>query len=89
MPTPDPAAILDWYAAHQRDLPWRRPGATPWAILVSEVMLQQTPVSRVLPVYAAWLARWPARPRWPRRPRVTRSGSGGGWAIHAGRSGCT
>ncbi|MGP7998271.1 MAG: A/G-specific adenine glycosylase [Streptosporangiaceae bacterium] len=60
MPTPDPAAILDWYAAHQRDLPWRRPGATPWAILVSEVMLQQTPVSRVLPVYAAWLARWPA-----------------------------
>jgi A/G-specific adenine glycosylase len=57
--TPDAAAILDWYAAHQRDLPWRRPDATPWAVLVSEVMLQQTPVARVLPAYAAWLARWP------------------------------
>ncbi len=51
--------ILDWYAVHQRDLPWRRPAATPWAILVSEIMLQQTPVSRVLPVYDAWLTRWP------------------------------
>jgi len=60
MATPDAAAILRWYAAHQRDLPWRRPDATPWAVLVSEVMLQQTPVSRVLPVYTAWLARWPA-----------------------------
>ena len=59
MPTPHSAAILDWYAAHQRDLPWRRADATPWAILVSEVMLQQTPVTRVLPVYAVWLARWP------------------------------
>ena len=47
MPTPNPTAILDWYAAHQRDLPWRRADATPWAILVSEVMLQQTPVARV------------------------------------------
>ncbi len=56
---PDPGAVLDWYAAHQRDLPWRRPEATPWAVLVSEIMLQQTPVARVLPVYAAWLARWP------------------------------
>ena len=59
MPTPNPTAILDWYAAHQRDLPWRRADATPWAILVSEVMLQQTPVARVRPAYAAWLARWP------------------------------
>src|ERR1700722_5209618 len=58
--TPDAVAILDWYAAHQRDLPWRRPDATPWAVLVSEVMLQQTPVARVLPVYEAWLARGPA-----------------------------
>lgn len=59
MPTSHAAAILDWYDAHQRDLPWRRADATPWAILVSEVMLQQTPVTRVLPVYAAWLAHWP------------------------------
>ena len=52
--------VLDWYAANARDLPWRRPGVTPWAVLVSEIMLQQTPVSRVLPAYRAWLDRWPA-----------------------------
>jgi A/G-specific adenine glycosylase len=54
------APVLDWYAAHARDLPWRVPGTSPWAVLVSEVMLQQTPVVRVEPVYRAWLARWPA-----------------------------
>jgi A/G-specific adenine glycosylase len=53
------ADVHRWYAAHARDLPWRRPEATPWSILVSEVMLQQTPVSRVLPAHAAWLGRWP------------------------------
>jgi len=52
--------VLAWYSAHARDLPWRAPGATPWSVLVSEVMLQQTPVSRVLPAHDAWLARWPA-----------------------------
>ncbi len=51
--------VLDWYAAHARDLPWRRPEASPWSVLVSELMLQQTPVARVLPVHAAWLERWP------------------------------
>jgi A/G-specific adenine glycosylase len=51
--------ILRWYGAHARDLPWRRPEATPWGILVSEIMLQQTPVGRVLPVWTAWLDRWP------------------------------
>lgn len=51
--------ILAWYAASARDLPWRQPGTSPWAVLVSEIMLQQTPVTRVLPAYAAWLARWP------------------------------
>ncbi len=51
--------LLRWYDAHARDLPWRRPTATSWAVLVSEFMLQQTPVARVLPVYDAWLARWP------------------------------
>ncbi len=54
--------VLDWYAAAARDLPWRRPGTSPWAVLVSEFMLQQTPVSRVLPVYEAWMERWPAPP---------------------------
>ncbi len=53
------APVLDWYAAHARDLPWRAPGTGAWAVLVSEVMLQQTPVARVEPVYRAWLERWP------------------------------
>ena len=53
------APALQWYDQHARDLPWRGPGATPWGVLVSEIMLQQTPVARVLPVYLEWLARWP------------------------------
>jgi A/G-specific adenine glycosylase len=52
-------ALLNWYAHQARDLPWRHPGTTPWAVLVSEVMLQQTPVPRVLPVWEGWMARWP------------------------------
>jgi A/G-specific adenine glycosylase len=54
------APLLRWYDAHARDLPWRRSSASPWGVLVSEFMLQQTPVARVLPVYDAWLARWPS-----------------------------
>lgn len=50
---------MDWYATAARDLPWRRPGVDAWAVLVSEVMLQQTPVARVEPVWRAWLERWP------------------------------
>ena len=52
------APILAWYERNARDLPWRRPDTTAWGVLVSEVMLQQTPVTRVLPVYEAWVARW-------------------------------
>ncbi|HET6214701.1 MAG TPA: A/G-specific adenine glycosylase [Micromonosporaceae bacterium] len=52
-------AAVRWYGEHARDLPWRDPAASPWAILVSEVMLQQTPVSRVLPAWRDWLDRWP------------------------------
>jgi A/G-specific adenine glycosylase len=52
--------VLGWYSAHARDLPWRGPGVSAWSVLVSEIMLQQTPVSRVLPAHQAWLARWPA-----------------------------
>jgi len=59
MTSPYAAAIQRWYAGHARDLPWRQPDATPWSIMVSEFMLQQTPVSRVLPAHAAWLDRWP------------------------------
>jgi A/G-specific adenine glycosylase len=50
--------LLDWFQASGRDLPWRRT-RDPYAILVSEVMLQQTQVERVVPRYLAWLARWP------------------------------
>jgi A/G-specific adenine glycosylase len=50
--------LLDWYREHGRDLPWRRT-RDPYAILVSEVMLQQTQVDRVIPRYLAWLERWP------------------------------
>jgi A/G-specific adenine glycosylase len=51
--------VLDWYADHARDLPWRAPDRSPWGVLVSEVMLQQTPVARVLPRWEAWMQRWP------------------------------
>lgn len=52
-------ALLPWFDANARDLPWRRPQTTPWGVLVSELMLQQTPVARVEPVWDDWLARWP------------------------------
>jgi A/G-specific adenine glycosylase len=52
--------LVRWYDSNARDLPWRRPRTSPWSVLVSEIMLQQTPVARVLPAHAAWLARWPA-----------------------------
>ena len=53
------AALLEWYATNGRDLPWRRT-RDPYAILVSEVMLQQTQASRVVPRYLAWLECWPS-----------------------------
>ena len=56
-PYTDP--LLAWFACHARDLPWRAPGTTPWSVLVSEIMLQQTPVARVVPAHQEWLARWP------------------------------
>jgi A/G-specific adenine glycosylase len=62
---PEYAAVIDsrqlsrWYEHARRDLPWRQPDVTPWQILVSEFMLQQTPVARVEPVWLAWVARWP------------------------------
>lgn len=60
MPAPPLTDVVTrWYAGSARDLPWRREGTSAWAVLVSEVMLQQTPVARVLPAYASWLERWP------------------------------
>ncbi|GAA3793657.1 adenine glycosylase [Cellulomonas soli] len=58
-PGPLVGRVLDWFDVHARDLPWRAPDRTPWGVLVSEVMLQQTPVVRVVPAWHAWMARWP------------------------------
>ena len=55
----DAPSLLRWYAAQARDLPWRRDGVTGWQILMSEVMLQQTPVVRVAPIWEEWVQRWP------------------------------
>lgn len=52
-------AVTSWFDDAARDLPWRAADRTPWGVLVSEVMLQQTPVVRVEPVWRAWTARWP------------------------------
>src|SRR5437660_3313309 len=66
LPIPVPAArrrfrqrLLAWYRRHGRDLPWRKTG-DPYHILVSEIMLQQTQVDRVLPKYAEWLDKYPS-----------------------------
>jgi A/G-specific adenine glycosylase len=72
--------ILRWYGSHARDLPWRRADAGAWAVLVSEVMLQQTPVARVLPAYETWLARWPT-------PRALAAASPGDAVRQWGRLG--
>ena len=49
--------VRTWYKKNRRDLPWRSTDA--WGVLVSEIMLQQTPVARVLPIYIEWMKRWP------------------------------
>lgn len=67
--------ILDWYATEARSLPWRVAGTSPWGILVSEFMLQQTPVVRVEPVWRAWMSRWPSP--------AALADSASGEAIHA------
>lgn len=52
-------AVVAWFDENARDLPWRRRDCTPWGVLVSEFMLQQTPVTRVLEPWRRWLERWP------------------------------
>ncbi|GAA1736152.1 A/G-specific adenine glycosylase [Microcella frigidaquae] len=54
-----PPRVVAWFAQNARDLPWRRPGFSAWGVLVSEIMLQQTPVARVIPRLEQWLDRWP------------------------------
>jgi A/G-specific adenine glycosylase len=51
--------LLSWYAEHARELPWRDPQCAPWGVFLSEVMAQQTPLSRVEPIWREWMARWP------------------------------
>lgn len=51
--------ILTWYSVNARDLPWRDPDCSPWGVLVSEVMAQQTPLARVEPIWRQWMQRWP------------------------------
>ncbi len=53
------AELLGWYRKAGRDPPWRAPGVSAWQILVSEFMLQQTPVARVQPIWVDWVSRWP------------------------------
>jgi A/G-specific adenine glycosylase len=53
------ARVIAWYLTSARALPWRAEGFTPWGVLVSEIMLQQTPVARVIPHLEQWLRRWP------------------------------
>ena len=55
----DPEALTDWFDEVGRDLPWREPDCSAWGVLVSEIMLQQTPVNRVQPIWLEWMARWP------------------------------
>ncbi|WP_103384461.1 HhH-GPD family protein [Pseudonocardia dioxanivorans] len=62
--------LVPWYAVAARDLPWRRPGTTPWGVMVSEFMLQQTPVARVEPVWLRWMADWPTPSALAAAPRA-------------------
>ena len=50
--------LAAWFKKNRRDLPWRSTDS--WGVLVSEIMLQQTPVARVLPIYTQWIKRWPS-----------------------------
>ncbi len=79
-------ALLAWYARERRDLPWRRT-SDPYAILVSEVMLQQTQVARVAPRFEEWLERWPgeASLAGARRPEVLAAWVGLGYNTRAVR----
>src|SRR5204862_7980369 len=84
--------LLAWFAVEGRDLPWRRT-RDPYAIHVSEVMLQQTQVGRVVPRYLAWLERWPTATALAEAPtaEVLREGQGLGYnrrALSLQRAAC-
>lgn len=83
------APVIDWFDDNARDLPWRRPEAGAWGVMVSEFMLQQTPVSRVLPVYEQWVARWPRPADLAKEAPGEAVRAWGLLATRAARSGCT
>ena len=86
---PGTRRILRWYADHARDLPWRRAGVSPWAIMVSEFMLQQTPVERVRGPWQAGCSAGRRPHRW-RQPRLVKPYEPGAVsAIRDGRCACT
>jgi A/G-specific adenine glycosylase len=78
--------LLDWYAEHARDLPWRKT-SDPYAILVAEIMLQQTQVERVIPKWHAWLAQFPTLTHLARASRADaiRAWQGLGYNLRAVR----
>ena len=53
------SVLIDWYGQNARDLPWRTENRSPWGVVVSAIMLAQTPVSRVEPIWTRWMKRWP------------------------------
>ncbi|BCI85021.1 hypothetical protein NIIDMKKI_02270 [Mycobacterium kansasii] len=83
------ANLLAWYERSRRDLPWRRPDVGAWQILVSEFMLQQTPVSRVLSIWPDWVRRWPTASATAAATAADVLRAWGSWATRAGRSGYT
>jgi A/G-specific adenine glycosylase len=82
------ADLLDWYASHGRDLPWRRT-RDPYAILVSEVMLQQTQVERVIPKWHAWLERFPTLEDLAKATRADAIRAWQGLGYNIARCACT
>ena len=81
--------VSDWYRANARDLLWRRPGTTPWGVLVSEFMLQQTPVARVEPIWREWMERWPRPSNLAAAPRADVLRAWASSAIRGAPCGCT
>jgi A/G-specific adenine glycosylase len=59
--------LISWFDKNKRDLPWR--STTPWGVFVSEFMLQQTPVNRVIPIWNQWMDRWPTPQALARAPK--------------------
>lgn len=66
----DTQALLTWFQAAKRPLPWRKSGTSAWGVLLSEVMSQQTPVARVAPVWEEWMRRWPTPASFARASRA-------------------